>query len=122
MRKNLTIQLAVEEFKFYDLYNEIIDSYTEDLDDPTVFDLYELIVEYDEEYEFLPDLKGNYTASFERNLRQAIATIIERAEELSFVDDEFEDDEVPEIYGENFDNDSGKFDLDSEDDEEPHED
>ncbi len=118
MGKKITIQIAVEEFDFYGLYNEIIDSYADDLKDPSVSDLYELMEEYDEEYEFLPDAKGNYTTSFERNLRQAIATIIENAEELSFVDDEFENDEIPEIYGEEFDNESGEFGLDIDDDEE----
>ncbi len=117
MRKKLTIQLAVEKFAFYDLYNEVIDSYAGDLEDPSVSDLYELLDEYDGEYEFSPDAKGNYNTSFERNLRQAIATIIENVEALFFVDDEFENDEIPEIYGEEFENDTGEFGPDDEGDE-----
>lgn len=116
MGRKLTIQLAVEEFDLYDLFNDIIDSYADDLEDPSVSDLYELIEEYDEEFEFLPDAKGDYAAGFERNLREAIAVIIESEESLSFVDDEFETDEVPEIYGDEFDNDVTGFDLDDEED------
>ena len=106
MEEKLTIQLAVEQFDLYDLYNEIVDSYTDDLEDPSVSDLYDLIEEYDEEFEFTPDENGDYTASFERNLREAIATIIESEENLSFVDDEFEDDQVPEIYGDEYEDDN----------------
>lgn len=113
MTKKLTILLAVEAFGLYDLYTEVIDSYSDDLEDPSVSDLYDLLEEYDDEYEFSPDAKGTYNKSFERNLRQAIAAIIENAEELSFVDDEFENDEIPEIYGDEFDDDLG---LDVEDD------
>ena len=122
MMKRLTIQLAVEEFDLYDLYNDIIESYAEDLDDPSLSDLYELIVEYDQEFEFYPNAEGDFSSSFEKNLREAIAVIIETTEELSFVDDEFEDDEVPEIYGEEFDSDADAFDMDLDGDDDLYED
>ena len=70
MGEKLTIQLAVEQFDFYDLYNDIIDSYADELEDPSVSDLYDLIEEYEEEFEFTADEKGNYSASFERNRRR----------------------------------------------------
>lgn len=122
MGKKLTIQAAVEAFEFYHLYNEVIDSYAGDLDDPSISDLHELIDEHEEVFEFVPDSKGEYTKSFERNLRQAVAAIIEIAEDLTFVDDEFEDDEIPEIYGDDFENDTPAFDIDFEEDEDPYED
>lgn len=118
----LTIQLAVEEFDLYDLYSDIIESYSEDLDDPSVSDLYELIEEYEEEFEFYPNPAGDFSSSFEKNLREAIATIIETTEELSFVDDEFEDDEIPEIYGDEFETDIDGFDGGTDEDEDPYED
>ena len=51
MAKRLTIQAAVEEFELYDLYNDIIESYGDELEDPSlVSDLYDLIDEYEEEF------------------------------------------------------------------------
>ncbi len=118
MIRKLTIPLAVEEFEFYDLYSDIIESYSEDLDDPSLSDLYEMIEEYEEDFEFFPNSEGDFTTSFEKNLREAVATIIETTEELSFVDDEFEDDQIPEIYGDEFENDVDDFDpgLEGDDD------
>lgn len=121
-KKRLTIQDALEEFEFYDLYNDIIESYGEELEDPSlVSDLYDLIDEYEEKYDFFPDSDGDYTESFERNLRDAITTIVEENEELSFVDEDFADEDIPEIFDEDFD-DSKDFELDmdeGEEDEEP---
>ncbi|MCM2283482.1 MAG: hypothetical protein NDI81_01815 [Desulfobacula sp.] len=122
-KKRLTIQDALEEFEFYDLYNDIIESYGEELEDPSlVSDLYDLIDEYEEKYDFFPDPDGDFTESFERNLRDAITTIVEENEELSFVDDDFADEDIPEIFDEDFD-DSKDFELDmdeeDEEDEEP---
>ena len=124
MTKMLTIQNAVEEFELYDLYNDIIETYGEELEDPSlVSDLYDLIDEYEEEYEFFPDSEGDYSESFERNLRDAITTIVEENEELSFVDDDFEDEDIPEIFDEDFDeDDKEEFDLDFDDEEEEPED
>ena len=123
-KKRLTIQDALEEFEFYDLYNDIIESYGEELEDPSlVSDLYDLIDEYEEKYDFFPDPDGDYTESFERNLRDAITTIVEENEELSFVDEDFVDEDIPEIFDEDFD-DSKDFELDmdeGEEDEEPEE-
>jgi hypothetical protein len=121
-KKRLTIQDALEEFEFYDLYNDIIESYGEELEDPSlVSDLYDLIDEYEEKYDFFPDPDGDYTESFERNLRDAITTIVEENEELSFVDEDFVDEDIPEIFDEDFD-DEKDFELDmdeGEEDEEP---
>lgn len=120
MLKKLTIQLAVEEFEYYDLYNEIIESYGDELEDPSlVSDLYDLIDEYEEEFEFWADSDGDYSESFERNLREAITSIVEENEELSFVDDEFQDvDDIPEIYDDDdYEEESDDFDIDLEDDD-----
>lgn len=125
MAKRLTIQAAVEEFELYDLYNDIIESYGDELEDPSlVSDLYDLIDEYEEVFEFSKDADGDYTESFERNLRDAITTIVEENEELSFVDDDFADEDIPEIFDEDYDDDEKDFDLDmdEEGDEEPDED
>jgi hypothetical protein len=122
MVRRLTIQLAVEEFELFDLYSDIIDSYSDDLDDPSLSDLYDLVEEYDEEFEFYPNSEGDFSSSFEKNLREAIATIIETTEELTFVDDEFEDDEIPEIYGDEFDQDVDGFDLGMNGEDDPYED
>ncbi len=120
-KKRLTIQDALEEFEFYDLYNDIIESYGEELEDPSlVSDLYDLIDEYEEKYDFFPDPDGDYTESFERNLRDAITTIVEENEELSFVDEDFADEDIPEIFDEDFD-DSKNFELDLDEEEEDEE-
>ncbi|OGR21123.1 MAG: hypothetical protein A3J85_02030 [Desulfobacula sp. RIFOXYA12_FULL_46_16] len=117
-KKRLTIQDALEEFEFYDLYNDIIESYGEELEDPSlVSDLYDLIDEYEEKYDFFPDPDGDYTESFERNLRDAITTIVEENEELSFVDEDFADEDIPEIFDEDFD-DEKDFELDMDEEEE----
>lgn len=113
----MTIQSAVEEFELYDLYSDIIESYGEDLEDPSlVSDLYDLIDEYEEEYDFTADSDGDYADSFERNLRDAITTIVEENEELAFVDDDFEDEDIPEIYDEEYEEDED-LDLDEDEDE-----
>lgn len=120
-KKRLTIQDALEEFELYDLYNDIIESYGEELEDPSlVSDLYDLIDEYEEKYDFFPDPDGDYTESFERNLRDAITTIVEENEELSFVDEDFADEDIPEIFDEDFD-DSKDFELDMDEEEEDEE-
>ena len=117
-KKRLTIQDALEEFEFYDLYNDIIESYGEELEDPSlVSDLYDLIDEYEEKYDFFPDPDGDYTESFERNLRDAITTIVEENEELSFVDEDFAEEDIPEIFDEDFD-DEKDFELDMDEEEE----
>ena len=120
MAKRLTIQAAVEEFELYDLYNDIIESYGDELEDPSlVSDLYDLIDEYEEEFEFFKDPDGDYTESFERNLRDAITTIVEENEELSFVDEDFEDEDIPEIFDEDYEDEKDfDLDMDEEDDEE----
>ena len=118
MAKRLTIQAAVEEFELYDLYNDIIESYGDELEDPSlVSDLYDLIDEYEEVFEFFPDSDGDYTDSFERNLKDAITTIVEENEALSFVDDDFVDEDIPEIFDEDFDLDMDQEEEEDDDDE-----
>ncbi|MBU1341087.1 MAG: hypothetical protein KKE44_05490 [Proteobacteria bacterium] len=123
MAKKLTIQHAVEEFELYGLYNDIIESYGEDLEDPSlVSDLYDLIDEYDEEFEFWSDPEGDFSESFERNLRDAITTIVEENEDLSFVDDDYPvDDDIPEVYDSEFEESTKDFGVDLDDSEEPEE-
>ena len=124
MAKNMTVQLAVEEFELYDLYNDIIESYGQELEDPSlVSDLYDLIDEYEEEYEFRCDSDGDFSESFERNLRDAITTIVEGNEDLVFVVDDdayyYSDDTIPEIFDDDFEEDEDKeFDVDLEEEEE----
>jgi len=119
MAKRLTVQLAVEEFELYDLYNDIIESYGQELEDPSlVSDLYDLIDEYEEEYEFWSDSDGDFSESFERNLRDAITTIVEGNEDLVFVDDDYSDDvQISEIFGEDFEEEDKDFDVDLDVDE-----
>ena len=120
--KRLTIQDAVEEFDLFDLYNEVIESFADELEDPSlVSDLYDLIDEYEEEFEFTKDSEGDLSASFERNLRDAIMTIVEETEALAFVDDEFDDDEIPELYEDDYESDSEEYDdVDLEEDEDSY--
>lgn len=119
MVKKLTIQLAVEEFELYGLYNDIIESYGEELEDPSlVSDLYDLIDEYEEEFEFCPDEDNDFSESFERNLKDAITTIVEENEDLVFIDDAYpEDDDIPEIFDDDFEKDSKEFGVDLDEDE-----
>jgi hypothetical protein len=118
----MTIQLAVEEFELYDLYNDVIESYGQDLEDPSlVSDLYDLIDEYEEEYEFLPDSEGDFSDSFERNLRDCITTIVEENEDLEFIDGDFSDEDIPEAYDGDFDDEPEDMDIELDDADENEE-
>ncbi len=119
MAKRLTILLAVEEYELYDLYKDIIESYGEDLKDPSlVSDLYDLIDEYEEEFDFSPDSDGDYSESFERNLKEAINTIVEESDDLIFVDRGYPDnDDILEIYDDEFDDDDQSLRADSDDED-----
>ncbi len=126
MVKKLTVQFAVEEFELYDLYIDIIESYGQELEDPSlVSDIYDLIDEDEEEYEFWPDSNGDFSESFERNLREAIITIVEGNEDLVFMDDDYsDDDQIPEIFVDDFEEEEDKdsdVDLDEDEDEDPEE-
>lgn len=124
MVKKLTVQLAIEEFELYDLYTDIIESYGQELEDPSlVSDIYDLIDEDEEEYEFWPDSNGDFSESFERNLREAIITIVEGNEDLVFMDDDYlDDDQIPEIFGDDFEEEEDKdSDVDLDEDEDPEE-
>lgn len=123
MVKKLTIQLALEEFELYGLYNDIIESYGDVLEDPSlVSDLYDLIDEYEEEFEFWPDEDNDFSESFERNLKDAITTIVEESEDLVLIDDDYPgNDDIPEIFNEDFEKDSKEFGVDLDEDEDPNE-
>jgi hypothetical protein len=118
MAKRMTIQIALEEFELYDLYADIIESYGQELEDPSlVSDLYDLIDEDEEKYEFRPDSDGDFSESFERNLREAITIIVEANEELIFLHDDYLDDDEPGIFGDGFDADSKAFSDDAFDED-----
>ncbi|MFH2093623.1 MAG: hypothetical protein ABIJ31_14790 [Pseudomonadota bacterium] len=119
MPKVMTIQDAVEELDLYDVYNDIIESYADELEDPSlVSDLYDLIDEYDEEFEFWADSDGDYTDSFEKNLKEAIETIVEEEDSLSFIDDDYTDiDDIPKILEETVEEDSDEYDVDLDDED-----
>lgn len=120
MAKRLTIKSAVEKYELYTLYNDVIESYGKDLEDPSlVSDLYDLIDEDEEEYEFWPDSDGNYSESFERNLMESINNIVGENDDMVFVDDGyFHDEYIPGIV---VDDDLRKgvkeFEIDLDDDE-----
>ncbi|MFH2057322.1 MAG: hypothetical protein ABIJ59_00285 [Pseudomonadota bacterium] len=124
MPKVMTIQNAVEELDLYDVYNDIIESYADELEDPSmVSDLYDLIDEYEEEFDFWPDSDGDYTDSFEKNLKEAIETIVEEGNTLSFIDDDYNDiDDIPKILAEKVEENSDVFDVDLDDEDSDDED
>ena len=123
MVKKLTVQLAVEEFELYDLYFDIIESYGQELEDPSlVADIYDLIDEDEEEYDFWPDSDGDFSESFERNLREAITTIVDGNEDLVFMDDDFlDDDQISEIFGDDFEEEDKDSDVGLDEDEDTEE-
>ncbi len=103
MAKRLTITEAIEEFELYSLYNDTIESCGENLEDPSlVSDLHDLIDESEEEYEFFSDPDGDFSESFERNLIEAIHTIVEENEEMKFSEDIYFDDDFSETGEEAF--------------------
>ncbi len=124
MTKILTIAQAIEEFELYSLYNDTIESYGENLEDPSlVSDLYDLMDEYEEEFEFSPDRDGDFSESFERNLIEAIHSIVEENEELAFSEDDFfDDDDLSDIVDKNFENEPDTFEVDLEEEKAEDED
>jgi predicted DNA-binding protein len=111
--KKMTIQLAVEEFEAYDLYRDVIESYAQELEDPSlVSDLYDLIDEYEEEFEFYPDSEGDFSDSFERNLREAVNAIVEENEDIAFIDDAYVPDDIPDLLEDGFEQDDTGLDMD----------
>lgn len=96
MAKKMTISDAVDAFDLYALYSEILDSYEEEFytqSPDEVSDLYDLIAEHEELYEFSPDPDGDYSESFERNLKDALSIIFEELGlDGDFIDDYPEDD------------------------------
>ncbi len=110
MPKWMTISEAVDEFDLYDLFSEIIDSYSEEMDDPDAIasELTELLEEHEEEYEFSADPDGDYAESFERNLRDAIGYLFEEFNlgelpEVDFDDPDVDEDDLTDIYNDKFD-------------------
>lgn len=113
MAEKMTISDAVDAFGLYALFSEIIDSYGEEFDTQSsvTSDLYDLIAEHEEDYEFLPDSEGDYSESFERNLKEAVSIIFEELGlEMDFEDDYSEDaiddDEIPGLFIDGFEEDA----------------
>jgi hypothetical protein len=110
MAQWMTITDAVDAFDLYDLFSEIVDSYSLEMDDPDSIasELIELLEEHEEEYEFTADADGDYTESFERNLRDAVGFIFEEYNlgdlpEVDFDDSAVEEDDLTDIYEDKFD-------------------
>ena len=134
MARWMTISDAVDAFDLYDLFSDIVDSYSEEMDDPDSLasELMELLEEHDEEYEFSADPDGDYTESFERNLRDAVGFIFEEfglgeLPEDTFVDPDVDEDDLTDIYEDKFEDGikQHRVDLDAyenEDDPEEEED
>ncbi|WP_024334382.1 hypothetical protein [Desulfotignum balticum] len=112
MSKWMTISEAVDAFDLYNLFSEIIDSYSDEMDDPEAVasELIELLEEHEEEYEFSSDSDGDYSESFERNLRDAIGYVFEEFNlgelpEVDYVDPDTDEDDLADIYDDKFDDD-----------------
>ncbi len=102
MAEKMTIFDALEAYELYDLYEDIIDvcesefySQSEEVE----ADLRDLIEENDDVYEFTPDEEGDYSESFERNLKEAISIIfddhgLEAQFEEDFMDEDMADDDM----------------------------
>ncbi|WP_321492607.1 hypothetical protein [uncultured Desulfobacter sp.] len=99
MAKKMTIFDAVEAFELYDLYEDIIDAYEAEFYTRSEMeaDLRDLIEEHEEIYEFSAD-DGDYSESFERNLKEAISIIFDdHGLDVDF-DDEYMDDDDMDVY------------------------
>jgi hypothetical protein len=112
MSKWMTISEAVDAFDLYNLFSEIIDSYSDEMDDPEAVasELIELLEEHEEAYEFSSDSDGDYAESFERNLRDAIGYVFEEFNlgelpEVDYVDPDTDEDDLADIYDDKFDDD-----------------
>ena len=113
MDEMMTINEAVDAFDLFDLFGEIIDSQGEQFDTQSsvASDLYDLIAEHDDIYEFSPDSEGDYAESFERNLKEAISIIFEEHGldvdfENEFSADAMDDDEISGLYIDGFEEDA----------------
>jgi hypothetical protein len=127
MAEKMTISDAVDAYSLFDLFTEILDSYGEEFDTQSsvASDLYDLIEEHEDAYEFSPDPDGDYAESFERNLKEAVSIIFEEHgldvdfEGAYFADDI--DDEMSGVYIEGFEEDGelegGDFEQSDEFDE-----
>lgn len=112
MSKWMTISEAVDAFDLYNLFSEIIDSYSDEMDDPDAVasELIELLEEHEEAYEFSSDPDGDYAESFERNLRDAVGYVFEEFNlgelpEVDYVDPDTVEDDLADIYDDKFDDD-----------------
>ena len=131
MAKWMTISDAVDAFGLYDLFTEIVDSYSAEMDDQSsvASELLDLLEEHDEAYEFSAEPDGDYADSFERNLREAIGVIFEEYDlgdlpEDEFLDTAVDEDELDDIYVDKFEDgikphrmDMGSFDGEDEEDD-----
>lgn len=115
MARWMTIKDALEEFDLLDFLNEILESFVEEHEDQVLIEseLIDLLEEHEEEYEFVPDMDGDYTESFERNVKEALGLIAE--EEGLFFQDDFSEDALDDLGMEGIYED----DLDEEEEEDP---
>lgn len=105
MAEKMTIFDALEAYELYDLYEDIIDACeTEFFAQSEEVDagLRDLIEEHDEVYDFIPDEDGDYSESFERNLKEAVSIIFDDHGLEAQFDDDFMDDSMTDddIYDE----------------------
>ncbi|WP_022668673.1 hypothetical protein [Desulfospira joergensenii] len=103
MAKWMTIKDALEEFDLLDLFNDILESYGEEKEDPVFIEseLRDLLEEHEEEYEFVPDPDDDYSESFERNLKEALVVISEEEglrDQDDFSEDALDDVDIEDIY------------------------
>lgn len=125
MAKWMTINDAVDAFELYDLYSEIVDSYRDDTDDPgsVAAELYELLEEHEDVYEFSPDQDGEYDESFERNLREAVGVIFDEHGHTigdDYSDSAMDDDDIADIYDGKYEDRPNRPDLDEFDADEDY--
>lgn len=105
MVEKMTISDAVDVFGLHVFFSEVLDSYGEEFDTQSsvASDLYDLILEHEDDYEFSPDSEGDYAESFERNLKEAVSIIFEEHGmdgdfDVDFSTDTMDDDEISGIY------------------------
>ncbi len=129
MAKWMTISDAVEKFDLFDMFSDIVESYMDNIDDHSAIELelYDLLEEHEEEYEFVPDSDGDYAESFERNLREAVSIIFDEHGISEMLldeypdDDDIDDDEIVGIYDSEFEQGVEQNEVDLDDMDEPEE-
>lgn len=120
MAKRLTISDAVDAFDLYALYSEILDSYEEEYytqSPDEASDLYDLMSEHEDLYEFSVDSDGDYSESFERNLKDALSIVFDEQGLDGDFEDDYSDDDLDDTLDDD-DMDGSHIDGYDDDDEE----